>query len=230
MNSKIKNIGLVVLVVLILEILKYSLPYYIPFDKLNNEHRLSALQLILTTIAGGWALWLYYFANIKDKGNYLKTYVFASNDEGFITIKTEVKNETNIDREIYASFLIITKQGSKIIDEVNNNLNKSFKYTNSFSNLKFSKNILNEEFAFIQLPYYNSENVKVGNEDLSYSIGSVFENKTLSGSKIYEVRFFVFRNPNDSNPYHRSVQTVFCSNIKLNELFKDYYSETNEEK
>lgn len=148
-------------------------------------------------------------------------------DDNCITIKTEVKNETNIDREIYASFLVITKQGSKIVEEVNNNLNESFNYTNNFSNLKFSENVINEEFAFIQLPYYYSENVKVGNEDLSYSIGSIFEDTNSTNSLIYEVRFFVFRNPNDTNPYHRSVQTIFSTNIELDKLFKDYHHNDN---
>lgn len=219
---KIKNIGCIVLVISTFEILRYSIPYYFPFEKLNNEHKLSVFQLLFTIIAGSWALRLYYIANIKDKDNYLKNYVLVLKDDDCITIKTEVKNETNIDREIYASFLVITKQGSKIVEEVNNNLNQSFNYTNNFSNLKFSKNVINEEFAFIQLPYYYSENVKVGNEDLSYSIGLHANTNTSDSLQIYEVRFFVFRNPKDTNPYHRSVQTTFSLNSKLDLLFKDF--------
>lgn len=219
---KIKNIGFIVLVISIFEILRYSIPYYFPFEKLNNEHKLSVFQLLFTIVAGSWALRLYYVANIKDKDNYLKTFVSTYNDNGFISIKTEVKNETNIDREIYASFLIITKQGCKIVEEVNNNLNQSFNYTNNFSNLKLSENVIKEEFAFIQLPYYYGENVKVGNEDLSYSIGLHANTNTSDSLQIYEVRFFVFRNPKDTNPYHRSVQTTFSLNSKLELLFKDF--------
>jgi hypothetical protein len=227
-KNKIKIAVFIISVVFILEILKYSLPFYIPFDLLTNEDRLMVMQLIFVLVGGGWALRLYYIANVQDKGNYLKTYVSIGIDGDFISIKTEVKNETSVDRKIYASFLIITKQGSDIVEEVNKNLNQSFKFTNNFSNLKFDKNKIDDDFAFIQLPYYYSENVKVGNEDLSFSLGSVFKNKINEQSQIYEVRFFVFRNPKDTNPYHRSVQTVFSSEIKLNKLFKNCCQNSNE--
>jgi len=226
-KNKIKIAVFIVSVVFILETLKYSLPYYIPFDLLNNQDRLMVLQLLFIAVGGGWALCLYYIANIKDKGNYLKTYVSIGIDGDFISIKTEIKNETNIDREIYASFLIITKQGSNIVDEMNINLNQNLEFTNNFSNLKFTENKIDDDFAFIQLPYYYSENVKVGNEDLSFSVGSVFKSQNSEQSEVYEVRFFVFRNPKDNNPYHRSVQTVFSSDIKLNKLFKNCYPNSN---
>lgn len=201
--------------------MKYLFPYFITFEALNNDNKLSLLQLICITIGGGWALRLYCLSIEKDKENYLKTYVSVRINENFLSIKTELINVTDIDRKIYAAFLIITKQGSKIIEEVNSNLNQSFKLTNDFSNLKFSENVLKEGFAFIQLPYYFSENIKVGNEHLSYSIGLVNKIRNNIDSQIFEVRFFVFRDPKDSNPYHRSVQTIFNTNLTLNKLFND---------
>jgi hypothetical protein len=217
----IKKIIYIIIVVFLVEGIKYLFSYFITFEALNNDNKLSFLQLICIIIGGGWALRLYYLSIKKEKENYLKTYVSVMFNENFLTIKTELNNATDIDRKIYSSFLIITKQGSKIIKEVNSNLNENFLFTNNFSNLKFSENVLKEDFAFIQLPYYFSENVKVGNEDLSFSIGSVDKSRITIDSQIYEVRFFVFRDPKDPNPYHRSVQTVFSSNLTLNLLLKD---------
>ncbi len=222
-KAKIKNIGFIVLVISIYEILRYSIPYYFPFEKLNNEHKLSVFQLLFTIIAGSWALRIYYLTNKREKENYLKIYVSTIFDENHLSIKTELKNLTDTDRKIHSSFLIITKQGSEIIDEVNCNLNQNFKNTNCFSNLQSVKNLLKQDFAFIQLPFYTNENVKVGNEDLSFSIASIFEKQNISISQIYEVRFFVFRNLNDTNAYHRCVQTVFISDVPLNILFKDFH-------
>ena len=220
--KQIKKVGLIILIISIFEVLKFSFPYFFPFEKLNNENKLSLLGLVLTVIGGSWALRIYYLSNKREKENYLKIYVSTIFDEDQLSIKTELKNLTDTDRKIHSSFLIITKQCSEIIDEVNCNLNQNFKNTNCFSNLQSVKNLLKQDFAFIQLPFYTNENVKVGNEDLSFSIASIFEKQSISISQIYEVRFFVFRNLNDTNPYHRCVQTVFISDVPLNILFKDF--------
>jgi len=87
--------------------------------------------------------------------------------------------------------------------------------------LKDHKTLTKEDFAFIQLPYYYNENIKVDNEDLSYSIGTILEKHPNRSQEIYEVRFFVYRDPKDTNPYHRIVQTTFSAEQSIRELFKN---------
>jgi hypothetical protein len=87
--------------------------------------------------------------------------------------------------------------------------------------LNSQKTLIKEDFAFIQLPYYYSENIKVGNKYLSYSLGTIHQRLLSNREKIYEVRFFVYRDTKDVNPLHRIVQTCFVSESKLNSLFID---------
>lgn len=106
---------------------------------------------------------------------------------------------------------------------MNKELRQEFESTTEFVNLKRTKSVIKPSFAFIHLPYYYSENIKVGNEDLSFSIGGFESSNSESRTKqIYEVRFFVYRNVDDINYYHRSVQTCFSTCINLNALFEDY--------
>jgi hypothetical protein len=179
------------------------------------------IVILTILIGGGWALFIYTKNSNRERGNFLKIYVSTTLKDSFLSINTRVKNKTDDDKKIHAAFLIITKQSLDIVNEVNKHLNQSFKNTNSFLNLSSHKTLIKEDFAFIQLPYYYSENIKVGNEDLSYSLGTIQQRLPGNRKKIYEVRFFVYRDPKDVNPYHRIVQTCFISESKLDYLFID---------
>jgi hypothetical protein len=229
--NQIKYILVVILVVFFIEFLSKYFSCSLFLNTFSNGDVLTLIQISITVIGGTWALRLYYVANIKNKEDFLKMYVSATNDNNVVTIKTEVKNETKSNRKIKTAFLIITLQGKNIIDEVNNNLNQQVKKTNDFIVIKNSANYSSENFAFIKLPYYYSENLRVGNEHLSFSIAGT-ENMNLNNlnKKIYEVRFFVYRKYNLLNPYHRCVQTCFISESKLDSLFIDLPDEAKDEK
>ncbi len=226
--NQIKYILVVILVVFFVEFLTKYFSCSLFLNTFSNGDVLTLIQISITVIGGAWALRLYYVANIKNKEDFLKMYVSATNDNNVVTIKTEVKNETKSNRKIKTAFLIITLQGKNIIDEVNNNLNQQVKKTNDFIVLKNSANYSSENFTFIKLPYYYSENLRVGNEHLSFSIAGT-ENMNLN-KKIYEVRFFVYRKYNLLNPCHRCVQTCFISESKLDSLFIDLPDEAKDEK
>jgi len=175
---------------------------------------------------------------IKIENNTVRLY---ESQQNYLTLNTsggipvmanwagDTVNVTMSDGKIKTSFIIITVQGKNIIEEVNINLRQHIDSTNNFSILKNSATYISEDFAFIKLPYYYSENIKVGNEHLSFSIAGI-ENINLNNLKknIYEVRFFVYRKYNLFNPYHRCVQTCFVSESKLYSLFTKFPIEFKE--
>lgn len=215
------NILTILLIVIVVEIVKFSIPHFIPFKELSNEDEISIFHLLAIIIGGGWALFIYTKNSKRERNNFLKIYVSTTLIGDFLSINTRVINKTDQDKKIYAAFLIITIQPKDIISEVNKHLSQSFKNTNSLSNLKDHNTLIKEDFAFIQLPYYYNENIKVDNEDLSYSLGTILKKYPNSRQEVYEVRFFVYRNPKDRNPYHRIVQTTFSAEQSVRELFKN---------
>ncbi|MEI7509408.1 MAG: hypothetical protein WCJ62_08075 [Flavobacterium sp.] len=218
----LNNLKTIIVLVLLVEIVKFSIPHFIPFEELDNDDKISIFNLLTILIGGGWALFIYTKNSNRESGNFLKIYISATLKDSFLSINTRVKNKTYEDKKIFAAFLIITKQSEDIVSEVNKYLNQSFIDTNSFLNLSTYKTLIKEDFAFIQLPYYYSENLRVGNEHLSFSIAGI-ENTNINNlnKNIYEVRFFIYRKFNFLNPYHRCVQTCFVSDSKLNSLFID---------
>lgn len=71
-NKVFKSIFLSVLVVVVSSIFIKLILNSIPFGALNNDHKLTIIQIVLVFIGGTWSLRLYYFANIKSLGDFLK--------------------------------------------------------------------------------------------------------------------------------------------------------------
>ena len=200
-----------------------SVVSFLPIEHFNNENKLQLIQIFVTIIGGGWALKLYYNSNFKNNFDYLKLSVNTKKEERVITITTYLINDTPVDREVEASFLIVNKQGLNYVESINEYLNTNLKSTNELIYLKKNNSFYNEDIMFYQLPFYNRENIKVGNENLTFSVGFI-ENENNNENRIYEVRFFVFRSVLDSNPYHRSVQTIFSSKCNLESLYNNTFN------
>ena len=169
----------------------------------------------------------------KDKDNahdYLIQEIEVFNLVDYQKIRTSVHNMTPFDRTIDAAFLIITKQGTDIISEINNNLKTDFEHTNSLIELKNVNTQIKIDFAFIQLHYYSKENIHVGNEKLTFEIALDHHqeyNKDDSGLNFYDVRFFVFRPKTDTNVYHRNVSAVFGIPNRIQDSFSGYNRNLN---
>ncbi len=83
---------------------------------------------------------------------------------------------------------------------------QKLQYTNDIVRLKNFSALYNQdlEIAFIPLPFYYTENVRFGNEEVSYTFPFDPKEIKLNPGK-YSVRFFVFR---ADCGYHRTVQDV----------------------
>ena len=228
----IKTSGTIILVlsiIVLLFILNWSgvwlLDYSIHTDKITT----TLLSLLWTIVMAFIALYLYIKNNLDEERNYLELNLNVIAENNYLKIRTEATNSTKFDRDIAFAFLLITKTNSDLLATVNDKFQTNFEKSNDFISLKNNQLFSDNDFAFIPLPYYFSENVHVGNEKLLFEIplqSSINE----SNLTFFDARFFVFRNANDLNGLHRSVSVSFAlsgglkiENIKksLNSNFKN---------
>lgn len=188
--------------------------YYYYTEQFSNQDKLLLTQIIVTIIGGLWVIYLYVKSQKDKKNNFLKIYLDVIYKTGYTSIKTSVVNDTNDNKKIEAAFLFITKVNTDFLEEINRYLNSDFKDTNSLLDLKNRNPLLSENFGFIQLPFYTKENIRVGNEDLTYSIPLTNTNieSDLIEQSAYDVRFFVFPPNTVFNSFHRCVQDIFIIN------------------
>ena len=148
----------------------------------------------------------YFEENKRKSENYLDLKLKVKQQGEIYKLATQVMNKSGEDKEIFFSFLLITKQEDNIIEKVNDFLQQhkiddEMRYTNDFIRLR--KYIWDpfhtERMAIIPLPFYYSENIYIGNESPGYTYA--FDNaKTKLEKGIYSVRFFIY----PRNGYHRS--------------------------
>lgn len=182
---------------------------------------ISFYSLLLATILAIVALIIYHRSTKDEEANFLTLSLVTEQKNNVVKICTGVNNSTKFDREVYFAFIMITQSGD-FLKNANEKLRTSFECTNNLSNLRYFNKITQDDFAFIPLPYYFSENVRVGNESLSYDKLI----KVDEGNKEFEVRFFVYRNSKDVNNLHRCV----CSSFKgdsIHELEQYVEQQTN---
>jgi hypothetical protein len=175
----------------------------------NENNKLVELYTLSWSIFVSFVAVILYFRKDKDDfDDYLVQGIEVVEILDYQKIRTTLSNPTPFNRNVEYSCLIVTKEGSNIVQKVNENLHTSFSNTNSFIELKNRNSFFNKDFAFIPLSYYSNENIQVGNESLVFEllINCACKAETLSN---YNVRFFVFRPKKDSNNYHRSVSAVF---------------------
>lgn len=150
-----------------------------------------------------------YVNELKSKSkNFLELNIDVKNINQFYSLNTQVVNKSGEDKEIDYSFLLITKQDEDILSNFNIitkylDLKSDISATNDFNCIKNYINnplFINNSIAIIPLSFYFSENIKIGNENPSYTY-SFDNNEAKLKTGIYSVRFYIF--PNNGG-YHRS--------------------------
>jgi hypothetical protein len=197
-------------------------PYYLYYlDVIKGfSDIISIYSFTLALIASITAFVLYNYNSRDEESNYLELTLTSTIEDGNIKLRTEVFNPTKFDREIYFAFLLVTKtciEEDGFIRTVNENFNTDFRITNSFNKLKYQKQIVRQNFGFYPLGYYYNENIRVGNEKLSFEKYLFLDNNSNENISEYEVRFFIYRNKNEVNNYHRSVCSSFVGKSILTE-------------
>ena len=123
-----------------------------------------------------------------------------------ISIKTCVTNQSVCKKKIIKAVLLIGPENECPVKTFNT-LNSKFikiKYTNEILNYRNNEPVCDgKERAIIPLTFYYSENVKIGDEKLSYTASLDIDK--LTKNKAYSVRFFIC----DSGRLHRSTQELF---------------------
>ncbi|WP_291109715.1 hypothetical protein [Flavobacterium sp. UBA6195] len=197
----------------------------------RNYFTTDVLQLISTIIIAFVGVYLYFEKNRDQELNYLELNLNTIHEQEYLKIRTEVNNQTFFDRDIVFACLFISKSESGFLETINKELKSNFKYTNNIIELLHKEAVVTKNFAFIPLPYYYFENVKVGNEKLIFEVTIATDEKN-DMMNFFDVRFFVFRKSNELNPYHRSVSCSFGIHGDLNLKHLNFnlnrnYSKTN---
>ncbi|HBG71667.1 MAG: hypothetical protein A2W93_06850 [Bacteroidetes bacterium GWF2_43_63] len=165
------------------------------------------IWVVLITLAG---VLLFYYSDRDEQMNYLKLNICVLNSGEDQKIRTELSNPTKYDRDIDCAFIVITECNVDLLEAINTNLNKSFKYTNYLNELKHQDLYYDDTFAFIPLNYYTDENVNIADEQLIFEIPikRSYDNNP-ENVKYFYARFFVYRDKRDLKAYHRSVGATF---------------------
>ncbi len=139
---------------------------------------------------------------------YLKVKVQVDGKDKFYSVLTEIENTSKWSRKkIDNAFLIISPENSDLIETgvkvaKQLNLDDYIENTNDFEKLTGELSVyFDNQFAFIPLDFYYSENIAIGDEKLTYRC-SVDKTKLKPGS--YSVRFFIY----GESRYHRSTQDL----------------------
>lgn len=181
----------------------------IVFDvPLDNEEKISILTMLLAIIGGFGALFQYWRNSNIERNHFVKISVSISEEPpNHLKVRTTLHNPVNTYKEIKTAFLIITRKSDDLLKTCQVNMKQSkLNKTNQLVALAGREEVFTSHFAFIPLPYYYSENVRVGNEELSYSYIFTPEVQRQLCPGFYEIRFFVF---SQQGHYHRSVQDAF---------------------
>lgn len=174
-------------------------------------------------MGGGWGLFSYLRIRKSELNNFLKIFVEVEEIGNEIYIKTKVDNPINRYKYIKSAFLIINYANEQPNESFKQNISTflgvvNLKNTNELIAIANQKKRVCCKNAFIPLPYFYDENIRVGNEFLTYIYVLNRNECNLLLSGIYEVRFFVF---SKEGHLHRSVQSAFRLNGSSNQRVCD---------
>lgn len=128
--------------------------------------------------------------------------------QNLIIFKTTVKNKAKKNIAISNAILILTPHNEDFLKTINRDYHKCYKCTNELKDLK-SENATSSNTSFIiDLDYFYSENIRVGNETLVYEKPLLNKEKSI---KVWDVRFLVFT----KEGLHRSVHSIFKGSVDI---------------
>ena len=158
---------------------------------------------------------------------------YSDRSSSDILIKTKVTNNVNTFKKVKFACLVMSKfydtslnhenkqGGDNKIASLDNEFETDFlkkitsltgcttkvQYTNDIVTLRDFPALFDptRDIAFLPLPFYYKENIRFGNEEVSYTFLLDLNEIKLSAGK-YSVRFFVFRK---DKGFHRCVHDVF---------------------
>lgn len=149
-----------------------------------------------------------YLDDIKKKEkDYLDLSIETKYLNDFYSLRTQVINKSREDKDIDYSFILISKQEDDILEKIQSiddflKLNEEIGCSNDFIKLKDKIEkplIIDNSVCIIPLEFYFSENIRIGNENPSYTF-SFHKDDIKLNEGIYSVRFYIF----PKNGYHRS--------------------------
>jgi hypothetical protein len=168
---------------------------------------MNAIELL--KIIGGFAgILALSWKIIEELKVFLRIKIEAEKNGDDYSVLTEIENTSRFfNKKIKNAFLIICKEEADLIEVGNSiakhlNIDIKIDCTNVLNLLQPEKPIyLNNEISIIPLDFYYSENIRIGDEKLTYRC-SINNENFESGN--YSVRLFIY----GEKRFHRSTQDL----------------------
>jgi len=158
---------------------------------------------ILTIIGGGLGIIAFVWNVIDTYRSFLRLTVEVKNIEPQILIKTIISNNSKRPKELTKTFLLVSPEGENPVETINHLFPTiAAKYTNDICRIEERTDIYKKNRAFIPLSFFSYEQVRIGDEEISYTSSIKIDN--FEKSKTFSVRFYVFA----ENRYHRLTQDL----------------------
>jgi len=148
---------------------------------------------------------------VDEFGSYLRIAVKAEVPrEGWVTVLTTVDNKGNRPKDVSYAFLLVGPESESPVESASVvaravGYDGVLQYTNHLGNLRLKAPVYAGGRAFIPLVFFYSENVRIGDETLTYRVP--VEVGQLSAGLPYSVRFFV----SPQGRLHRSTHDCFVT-------------------
>jgi len=148
---------------------------------------------------------------VDEFGIYLRISVKAGTPiDGWVTILTTVDNQGNRRKDLSYACLLIGPQdegplvSAKVVADAMGHIGQIL-FTNDLANLRPAQPVYSQGRALIPLTFFYSENIRIGDETLTYR--AAIKTVDLKRSTPYAVRFFVF----PKGRLHRSTHDCFIT-------------------
>ena len=146
---------------------------------------------------------------VDEFGSYLRIAVKADlPKDDWVTVLATVDNKGNRPKDVSYAFLLVGPESESPMESARIVARKVgydgvLRYTNDLANLSLEAPVYADGRAFIPLVFFYSENVRIGDETLTYRVP--VDVRQLRAGLPYAVRFFVF----PKGRLHRSTHDCF---------------------
>jgi len=133
---------------------------------------------------------------VDEFGSYLRITVKAdAPKDGWVTVLTTVDNKGNRPTDVSYAFLLVGPESESPVESARIvarkvGYNGVLRYTNHLADLNLGEPVYADGRAFIPLVFFYSENVRIGDETLTYRVP--VDVRQLTAGLPYSARFFVF--------------------------------------